>query len=58
MKLLQIAEGHWTLPPGDYPNSLVKSIPQAKDTKEGKPKRHGPLLHPDDRERFIKWGFE
>ena len=58
MKLKQINEGFWTLPPGDYPNSLIKSIPKAKDTKEGKPKRHSMLLHPDDRERFIKWGFK
>ncbi len=56
MKLRQISEGHWTLAPGEYSNSILNSIPVAKDTKEGKPKRHSPLLHPNDRERFIKWG--
>jgi hypothetical protein len=49
MKLRQILEGHWTLAPGEYPNSMVKSIPD-------KPERHSPLLHPSDREKFIKWG--
>lgn len=58
MKLRQILEGHWTLAPGDYPNSVLSTIPVAKDTKEGKPKRHSPLLHPTDRERFIKWGHD
>jgi hypothetical protein len=53
MKLRQISEGHWTSAPGEYPNSTLDSIPVAK---EGKPKRHSPLIHPDDRERFIKWG--
>lgn len=42
--------------PGHYPNSVLDTIPVAKDTKEGKPKRHSPLLHPNDRERFIQWG--
>jgi hypothetical protein len=58
MKLRQISEGFWTLAPGDYSNSLVKSIPKAKDTGEGKPRRHSPLLHPDDRDRFVRWGHE
>ncbi len=56
MKLHQISEGFWTLAPGNYPNSMLKTIPKAKDTKEGKPQRHSMLLHPQDRERFIKWG--
>ena len=58
MRLCQINEGFWTLAPGNYPNSILKSIPKAKDTKEGKPKRHSPLLHPDDRDHFVKWGYE
>lgn len=58
MKLRQISEGHWTLAPGSYPNSMLDTVPVAKDTKEGKPTRHSPLLHPKDRERFIKWGQE
>jgi hypothetical protein len=57
VKLKQIIEGFWTIAPGDYPNSLIKTVLKAKDTKEGKPKRHSPLLHPNDRDRFIKWGF-
>ncbi len=56
MRLQQILEGFWTLPPGNYPNSIIKSIPIAKDTKEGKAKRHSSLLHPDDRDKFIRWG--
>lgn len=49
MKLKSILEcGHWDLAPGVYPNSMIK-------TKKNKPKRHSPLLHPDDRERFISW---
>ena len=49
MKLSWINENHWTLAPGKYPGSMVKDIPD-------KPKRHSFLLHPDDREKFIKWG--
>lgn len=58
MKLCQISEGHWTLAPGHYPNSMLDAVPVARDTKEGKPTRHSPLLHPKDRDRFIKWGHE
>ncbi len=58
MKLRQISEGHWTLAPGSYPNSILDDIPVAKDTKEGKPERHSPLLHPKDRERFMRWGYD
>lgn len=58
MKLRSIAEGFWTLPPGKYPNSLVKSIPKADDTGEEQAQRHSPLLHPNDRERFIRWGYD
>jgi hypothetical protein len=55
MKLQQIAEGHWVLAPNCYPNSLVKSV--EKDKTKQKSERHSPLLHQDDRERFIKWGY-
>lgn len=58
MKLKQISEGHWTLAPGKYQNSLLDTVPKAEDTGEGKAKRHGPLLHPSDRERFMKWGHD
>jgi len=50
MKLKNILEcGHWDLAPGAYPNSMIK-------TKKGKPKRHSPLLYPNDRQRFMAWG--
>lgn len=49
MKLNILYEcGHWTLIPGVYPNSTIK-------TKKDKSKRHSPLLYPDDREKFIEW---
>jgi hypothetical protein len=55
-----INEGFWTLAPeagqGNYPGSMVTSIPRADDTGEEGPKRHSMLLHPSDRDRFIRWG--
>ena len=51
MKLKSIAEGHWTLAPGKYPNAIIKNIPN-------KPKRHSPLIEPSDRDKFIKWGHD
>lgn len=45
MKLNWICEGHWQVAPIKYPNSLAKP---------GKG-RMSPLLHPEDREKFMKW---
>lgn len=45
MKLISIIEGHWEVPPMDYPNSL------APTKKRG---RLSFLVNPDDRDNFFK----
>lgn len=50
MKLSFILEGHWDLAPGKYPGLIPSLRGKVKPSK-----RHSFLLHPDDRDRFIKW---
>ncbi len=53
MKLKLIHEGHWKLASGV--NYLDPKMKRKKKSKFTWPD-NSPLMHPEDRDRFLKWG--